>query len=250
MHYQTETRHMPNETILVVDDSAEMVRFLKEYVLGPQGYRVLNAGDGQTGLEMAVAHKPDLIMLDMSMPRMTGMEMLAALRQTDCQAPVIFMTMHGSESVAVEAFRLGVRDYLSKPFTIEQVERSVDRALQETRLAREKEELTRNLIAAETARQTVVTLSHYINNRLMVVDGGLTLLQENLEQELRNNSKLARIMRDSSASVTYIAAVLRVLQRVTSVKQITYHGQTRMIDIEAALREELSADKKALWQPQ
>jgi DNA-binding response OmpR family regulator len=235
---------MAHETILVVDDSAEMVGFLREYILSPQGYRMLSAGDGQTGLEMVVAHKPDLIMLDMSMPRMTGMEMLAALRQTDCRAPVIFMTMHGSENVAVEAFRLGVRDYLAKPFTVEEVQQAVDRALQETRLAREKEELTRNLIAAETVRQTVVTLSHYINNRLMVVDGGLTLLQENLEQELRNNPKLGRVMRDSRASVTFIAAVLRVLQRVTSVKQTAYDSRTRMIDIEAALREELAADKK------
>ena len=241
---------MAHETILVVDDSAEMVGFLREYILSPQGYRMLSAGDGQTGLEMAVAHKPDLIMLDMSMPRMTGMEMLAALRQTDCRAPVIFMTMHGSEIVAVEAFRLGVRDYLAKPFTVEEVQQAVDRALQETRLAREKEELTRNLIAAETVRQTVVTLSHYINNRLMVVDGGLTLLQENLEQELRNNPKLARIMRDSSASVAHIAAVLRVLERVTSVQQTAYDRRTRMIDIEAALREELAADKKTLWKPQ
>jgi len=86
---------MPHETILVVDDSAEMVQFLKEYVLVPRGYRVVHASNGTSGLEAAVRHKPDLIMLDLSMPRMTGMEMLKALRQTDCLAPVIFMTMHG-----------------------------------------------------------------------------------------------------------------------------------------------------------
>jgi DNA-binding response OmpR family regulator len=231
---------MAHEIILVVDDSIQMVRFLDEYVLAPQGYHVISASNGKSGLEMAVAQKPDLIMLDMSMPRMTGMEMLTALRQTECRAPVIFMTMHGSESIAVEAFRLGVRDYLAKPFTVEEVQQAVDHALQETRLAREKDELTRSLIAAETVRQTVVTLSHYINNRLMVLDGGLTLLQENLEQELGANPTLARVMRDSNASVSQIAAVLRVLQRVTAVKQTTYHGQTRMIDIETALREELA----------
>src|SRR5512138_3636280 len=147
---------MARETILVVDDSEEMVRFLED-LLTPQGYRVISTGDGKSGLTMAVARKPDLIMLDMSMPRMTGMEMLKALRQTECQAPVIFMTMHGSESIAVEAFRLGVRDYLPKPFSIEDALEAVNGALQETRLAREKEELTRNLIAAETVRQTVVT---------------------------------------------------------------------------------------------
>lgn len=237
---------MAHENILVVDDSTQMVRFLDDYVLAPQGYHVISASNGKSGLEIAVVQKPDLIMLDMSMPRMTGMEMLTALRQTECRAPVIFMTMHGSESIAVEAFRLGVRDYLAKPFTVEEAQHAVDRALQETRLAREKDELARNLIAAETVRQTVVTLSHYINNRLMVLDGGLTLLQENLEQELGANPTLARVMRDSSASVNQIAAVLRVLKRVTAVKQTTYHGQTRMIDIEAALREELARGGKIL----
>lgn len=237
---------MAHEIILVVDDSAEMVRFLDDYVLTPQGYHVISASNGKSGLEMAVAQKSDLIMLDMSMPRMTGMEMLTALRQTECRAPVIFMTMHGSESIAVEAFRLGVRDYLAKPFTVEEAQQAVDRALQETRLAREKDELARNLIAAETVRQTVVTLSHYINNRLMVLDGGLTLLQENLERELGANPTLARVMRDCNASVNQIAAVLRVLKRVTAVKQTTYHGQTRMIDIEMALREELARGGKIL----
>ena len=230
---------MPHETILVVDDSAEMVQFLKEYVLVPRGYRVVHASNGTSGLEAAVRHKPDLIMLDLSMPRMTGMEMLKALRQTDCLAPVIFMTMHGSESIAVEAFRLGVRDYLAKPFTAEQAQQAVERALAETRLAREKAELTRNLIAAETARQTVVTLSHHINNHLMVLSGGLTLIQATLQQESSQQAELATILNDCEASLTHIGAVMRVLKRITEVKPTTYYGRTQMMDIDAALREEL-----------
>jgi DNA-binding response OmpR family regulator len=230
---------MPHETILVVDDSAEMVRFLKEYVLVPQGYRVVHASNGASGLDAAVRHHPDLIMLDMSMPRMTGMEMLNALRQTDCLAPVIFMTMHGSESIAVEAFRLGVRDYLAKPFTVEQAQQAVERALAETRLAREKAELTHNLIAAETARQTVVTLSHHINNHLMVLSGGLTIIQATWQQESSRRAELATILHDCEASLAHISAVMRVLKRITEVKPTTYYGRTQMMDIDAALREEL-----------
>jgi CheY-like chemotaxis protein len=234
---------MAHEIILVVDDSGEMVRFLREYVLAPQGYRVIDASNGASGLKAAVRHAPDLILLDMSMPRMTGMEMLAALRQTDCQAPVIFMTMHGSESIAVEAFRLGVRDYLAKPFTAEEAREAVERALAETRLAREKEELTRNLIAAETARQTVVTLSHYINNHLMVLSGGLTLIQGTLQEQSSPQAELATILHDCEASVTHIGAVMRVLKSVTEVKPTTYYGRTQMIDIDAALREELNQQR-------
>jgi CheY-like chemotaxis protein len=234
---------MPNETILVVDDSIEIVRVLKEYMLAPLGYQVISAADGQSGLDMALRHTPDLIMLDMHMPRMGGVEVLTTLRQTDCQAPVIFMTMHGSEGIVAEVFRLGVRDYLAKPFTIIEVQQAVDRALQETRLIREREELTRNLIASETVRQTAVTLAHYINNQLMVLSGNLILLQESLRQQLAQQPALLKALQDSQASAAQIAAVIRVLQQTTQAEQTTYLGQTRMIDIEAALREEMARMK-------
>lgn len=230
---------MPNETILVVDDSEEIVRVLTDYMLIPLGYRVITASNGRKGLELAVSRRPDLIMLDMQMPIMGGLEVLTALRQTDCQAPVIFMTMHGSESIVVEVFRLGVRDYLAKPFTVEEVQQAVDRALQESRLLREREDLTRNLIASETVRQTAVTLSHYINNQLMVLSGNLTLMHEMLAREMPQHAKLQKMVQDSQNSSDQIAAVIRVLQRTTHAEQTTYLGETKMIDIEAALQEEV-----------
>ena len=235
---------MSGETILVVDDSVEIVRILEEYILIPLGYQVINAADGRSGLNLALLHQPDLIMLDMHLPYMDGIAVLMALRQADCQAPVIFMTMHGSESIVAEVFRLGVRDYLAKPFTTKDVQQAVDRALQETRLIREREELTRNLIAAETVRQTAVTLAHHINNQLMVLSGNLSLLQSKLGQELAGRPALLKMLQDSQNSATQIEAVIRVLQRTTNPQQTTYHGQTRMIDIEAALQEELARLKE------
>ena len=233
---------MANETILIVDDSLEIVRVLREYMLSPLGYHVLSAADGKEGLAQALAHAPDLILLDMNMPHMSGMEMLVALRQTECEAPVIFMTLHGSESVAVEAFRLGVCNYLIKPFTSEEVQRAVDAALRESRLAQEKETLTRNMIATETIRQTTVTLAHYINNYLMTLMGGLSLLEEAVESELFE-PPLRQIITESRNSAVKIEAVLRVLQRVTKAQDSTYHGQIKMIDVEAALQEELKRNQ-------
>ncbi len=151
---------MANQIILIVDDQSEIVHFLAHYCLQPLGYNTLSAHDGEKGLKSAVDHRPDLIMLDMNMPRLTGIEMLPELRQTDCVAPVIFMTIYGSEQNAVEAFQLGVRDYLSKPFTVGEAQSAVNRVLRERRLAHEKEQLKNNLVAAEIIRQTVVTLSH------------------------------------------------------------------------------------------
>lgn len=103
---------MTQETILVVDDSPDIVRVLTGHILKPLGYKTLQAADGRAGLEMATNHTIDLIMLDNNMPHMTGLEVLTSLRQAECETPVILMTMHGSESLVVKAFRLGMRDYL------------------------------------------------------------------------------------------------------------------------------------------
>ncbi len=230
---------MPSETILIVDDSQDILTFLKNSALLPLGYQVLTAFNGQLGLDLAVQNDPDLILLDMSMPQMTGMEMLQALRQTLCQAPVIFMTLYGSENIAVEAFRLGVRDYLAKPFTIEEVQDAVERALLEKRTTREKEMLLHDLIASEAIRKTVVTLSHYINNDLFIVSGGLGMLAKSFERNDLDDPQLAKIVTDSRLSLERIGAVMRVLKRVINVEPATYHGDVQMIDIELALKEEM-----------
>jgi CheY-like chemotaxis protein len=226
------------ETILIIDDSLPMLEIVKQ-ILVPLGYTILEAVDGMTGLELAVQHSPDLILLDMNMPRMTGLEMLAELRQTPCHSPVIFMTVFGSEHIAVEAFRLGVRDYLNKPFTTEEVKQAVDRALRETRLAREHEELNRNLLTAEAVRVTVITLSHYLNNYLTTLKGGLTLLEEHIQQELPDPD-LLNLLKDSRRSAASIQAVMRVLLCATNVQLTSYTHTTPILDIEAALRQELS----------
>jgi DNA-binding response OmpR family regulator len=230
---------MANEKILVVDDNPEIVRFLKQYILVPSGYQVLTAGDGQSGLEVALQSRPDLIMLDMTMPKLSGMQMLFALRKSEYQCPVIFMTVHGSENIAVEAFRLGVRDYMIKPFTVDEVRQAVDRALLEVRLAREKEDLARNLLASETVQQTVITLAHYINNHLTVLTAGMSILQEAIEQPSEDNHLQLTVARDCQSSLKQIQAVMRVLQQVTHVQQAAYHGQVKMIDIEAELKKQM-----------
>ncbi len=227
---------MAGETVLVVDDSHDVASFLDE-VLSGLGFRVIAAGDGAGCLHVVRASAPDLILLDMNMPHLTGMDVLLALRQDGCRVPVIFMTAFGSVNVAVDAFRLGVRDYLTKPFAVEELEAAVDRALQESRLARENERLSRDLIAADAVRQTVVTLSHYFNNQLMVVEHGLAALEDAWP---RGASSPAEALRLSRGGVRQMAAVIRVLQRVTRVQSTPYCSATMMIDIETALREQLA----------
>lgn len=231
---------MSQETILVIDDNRRFARSLINYMIQPFNYKAFHATNGAIGLELALAHKPDLILLDMNMPGMTGLEVLAALRKTNCIAPVIFMTAEGSETIAVKAFRLGVRDYLTKPFSADELQQSVDVALHETRLVREKEQLERDLLVSETVRQTVVTLAHYLNNYLSVLRGNLFLALEDLPAYLPDDSDILDALGDSDHSVAKIETVLRVLRQITEVKLTTYHGKVKMLDIEAALEKELA----------
>ena len=136
---------MAGERVLVIDDSPDIREFLRDAILGPQGYNVTTARDGQEGLTRVMQERPDLVLLDVMMPRMTGIEVLEKLREARYEWPVILMTFYGSENVAVQAFRLGVRDYIRKPFDVKQVLACVDRALVEGRLRREKEELLKRL---------------------------------------------------------------------------------------------------------
>lgn len=137
---------MAHERVLVVDDSAQNVDFLTNYVLKPNGYEVLVARNGEQGLLMALNQQPDLILLDMNMPRMGGMEVVEALNAKQANIPVIVMTFHGSEVLAVQAFRLGVKDYVLKPFEIREMLQAIERALAEARLRRERDELTERLV--------------------------------------------------------------------------------------------------------
>ena len=230
---------MAGENLLIVDDSRDIRNLLDEDILTPMGFTVHAAPDGKAGLDLAARCRPDLILLDMNMPRMSGLEMLAALRKTESTVPAILMTAYGSEDVAIEAFRLGVRDYIVKPFTSEEILHSIDRALNESRLARQKEELNRHLITAEIVRITVVTLAHYLNNHLTTLKGGLTLLGESLAEKAPD-PYLLDILQASRKSVLSIQAVMKVLQDATGVRLCTYTDSTMMMDIEAALREELS----------
>lgn len=137
---------MANERVLVVDDSAENVEFIVNYVLKPNDYQYLIARNGAEGLKMALAERPDLILLDMNMPKMSGMEVLEALNEQQVKIPLIVMTFHGSETLAVQTFRLGVKDYVLKPFQITEMLEAMERALTEARLRQERDELTERLI--------------------------------------------------------------------------------------------------------
>jgi two-component system KDP operon response regulator KdpE len=120
--------------ILIVDDEPEMVRFL-EHVLIEEGYDVQSALDGREGLRKAYAFQPDLVLLDVMMPVMSGWEMLDHLREF-CDVPVIMLTaVHGEEAV-VRGLDGGADDYLAKPFRVQELRARIRAALRRAELPR------------------------------------------------------------------------------------------------------------------
>ena len=137
---------MTGEKVLVVDDREDNLQFISEYVLTPGGYSYITAKDGLSALQKALSEKPDLIIMDIRMPKLSGLEVLENLNERGFNIPVILMTFHGSEETAVQAFRLGAKDYVIKPFELDEMYQAIDRALLESRLRHEKDELGKVLM--------------------------------------------------------------------------------------------------------
>ncbi|MFV9507030.1 MAG: response regulator [Oscillochloridaceae bacterium umkhey_bin13] len=133
------------EEILIIDDSEQITGLLANYVLPELGFTPIVAHTGRQGLQRLRAKLPDLILLDLQLPDISGLDLLRLFAQDGYDVPVILMTAHGSENIAVEAFRLGARNYLIKPFSDTEARAVIDQALRERRLRREKDRLTASL---------------------------------------------------------------------------------------------------------
>src|SRR5512134_1464352 len=117
--------------------------FVINYILQPNGFSYMEARDGLEALDLIVADPPDLILLDLQMPRLDGVGLLNRMKEQGISIPVVLMTFYGSEEIAIEVFRLGVRDYVIKPFTEDELVEALERALTEARLRRQRETLHR-----------------------------------------------------------------------------------------------------------
>jgi two-component system, NtrC family, response regulator len=132
------------ETILVVDDEKNYLLVLKE-LLGDEGYEVVAAQSASEALNIFQETELDLVVTDMKMPGMTGMELLKALKEKDLHLPVIMMTAYGTVEKAVEAMKKGAYDYILKPFDNEALRKTVAKALAMGQVIKENRLLSREL---------------------------------------------------------------------------------------------------------
>ena len=145
---------MDNDAKILVIDDDESMRDSCEQVFSVSGYRVETAENGDVGLEKHVELSPDIVLLDLKMPGKSGLDVLQELRQSDPECIVIVITGFGTIETAVEAMKLGAYDFISKPFTPDEIRIVVNRGLdwrrkiqEADRLRSEKEEMRNNFVS-------------------------------------------------------------------------------------------------------
>lgn len=111
---------MSAEAILIIEDDPVLLRGLKDN-FEHRGYRVSTAADGPSGLESALAQEPDLIILDIMLPKLNGFEICRQIREAELDMPIIMLTAKGQEQDIVRGLNLGADDYVTKPFSIQEL---------------------------------------------------------------------------------------------------------------------------------
>ncbi len=211
---------MPLASVLVVEDDPAIRRGLCD-ALRFAGYAVEDAPDGEAGLRVATAHDHDIILLDILMPKMDGLQVLAKLRDQKPGIPVIFLTARGEEQDRVKGLRLGADDYVVKPFSASELIARVEAVL------RRSAERPRSVPTLTIAGRTI----DFRRREASLPDGSRVLLAQKEAEVLEYLAQNAgrAISRDE------------LLQRVWKLDPRGMH--TRTVDMAVArLREQLADD--------
>jgi two-component system alkaline phosphatase synthesis response regulator PhoP len=206
--------------ILVVDDEPSIVRLVKSY-LEAEGYQVLTASDGATGLKSAFANKPDLVLLDIMLPGMDGLEVLARLRE-ESSVYVILLTAKTEEMDKVVGLSVGADDYVSKPFSPRELTARVKAALRRVRTEAgtrpEHAVLSFQRVQVDTAARRVIADGKEVD---------LTAIEFDLLVALAENR----------------GRVLTRQQLLEKVWGYNYFGDTRVVDVHLGhVRQKLGAE--------
>ncbi|MDW0110370.1 response regulator transcription factor [Sporosarcina aquimarina] len=208
------------KTVLIVEDDPSICTLL-EYNLKQNGYRTLVATNGIDALETAIASKPDLIVLDIMLPGMDGIDVCQNLRQQKIDTPIIMLTARGEETDKVLGLEIGADDYMTKPFSPRELTARVKAVLRRTNGPKQPSE------------------SISIN--------GLTVYLERYQTEL-NGELLEFTPKEFELLVHLMKHKNRVLSRdqlLQAVWNYDFSGDTRIVDVHIShLRDKIEADSK------
>lgn len=181
---------MENETILIIDDEIQIRRFLR-VGLESRGYRVFEAERGEDGITLTVMKKPDIILLDLNLPDMSGIQVLKKLREW-YHAPVIVLTVRESEHDKIELLDNGADDYITKPFNMGELLARIRAILRRIKQEADEPVFAHNGIAVDFSKRTVTvdglvvkfTPLEYELLTLFVRNPGKVLTQRQIMKEI------------------------------------------------------------------
>ena len=148
---------MSHATVLVIDDEKDLLELVR-YNLEKEHLDVITANDGQSGLEIGLKHKPDLVLLDLMMPGMNGLEVCKQLRSDarTSRVPIIMLTAKAAETDKIVGLEMGADDYITKPFSVRELIARVRAVLRRTGPAAEAAEvIRRGELQIDTAKHEV-----------------------------------------------------------------------------------------------
>jgi two-component system KDP operon response regulator KdpE len=205
-----------NGKLLIIEDDANLVEALALY-FDTAGYQVATAADGADGLQMVHTELPDLVILDIMMPRLDGWEVCRRIREVS-DVPIIMLTARGQEAEKVRGLQMGADDYVSKPFSLRELEARIESVLRRSRLLPDvkdhvlyaDDELVINSEKWEVTRSGVPVELTATERRLMF------MLAENIGRVLPSSSILESIWgHDYVDEVNYVKLyVWRLRQKI------------------------------------
>src|SRR5437016_7482396 len=156
---------MNHATVLVIDDEKDLLELVR-YNLEKEHLDVITANDGQSGLEIGLKHKPDLVLLDLMMPGMNGLEVCKQLRSDarTSRVPIIMLTAKAAETDKIVGLEMGADDYITKPFSVRELLARVRAVLRRSGPAAEAAEvIRRGELHIDTAKYEVTYAGHCIS---------------------------------------------------------------------------------------
>ena len=216
---------MAGERILLVEDTDELRQHLAARVLRPAGYEVFTAQDGAEGFTLAREVEPDVIVSGYEMPRVNGLSMLEAMHGAGIYIPFILMTAQGSEALAVRALRMGVNDYLVKPFSGEEL-----LALQRT----QRRFRTRQM--AEDIPEQLLQVNRHLEQRLRELDT-LVSLGKRVTGQLERQQVLSQVV-EAAVEITGAesGSLLLVDHATEELYQVASIGEAQEVTGDLRLR--------------
>lgn len=216
----------PMKKVLVVDDEQSILTLL-QYNLEQSGYEVLTATDGEEGKNLAIAEKPDLIILDLMLPKLDGIEVCKILRQDRIMTPILMLTAKDDEFDKILGLELGADDYMTKPFSPREVTARVKAILRRTQVSPEP-------VAEEEKAEQIVL-------------GELKILPEYYEAYFKG--ELLECTPKEFELLLYLAQhkgrVLTRDQLLSAVWNYDFAGDSRIVDVHIShLREKIELNTK------